>query len=136
LSKAALLLALSLYYQLISTVLENNHPLTTVNAFTFLIHLAHFDIFSFHLLDLRFIDLHLFSFGVILNYISYLYCLITQFLSKLQLCEWVSFIYEIELRPTLLFPNMLKVLSSHNIFIKSDFILKISGMCIDCIFRN
>jgi len=34
------------------------------------------------------------------------------------------------------FPVMYKVLSSHHILAKSDFIKKIPGMCIDCIFRN
>jgi len=33
----------------------------------------------------------------------------------------------------LLFPNMHKVLSSQSKFIKSDFMLRIPGMCIDCI---
>jgi len=34
------------------------------------------------------------------------------------------------------FPVMHKVFSSHYIFIKPDFILKISGTCIDCYFRK
>jgi len=38
--------------------------------------------------------------------------------------------------PSLSFPVMHKVLSSHNIFIKSDYILKIRDMCIDYIFRK
>ena len=47
-----------------------------------------------------------------------------------------NYIYEIELKPNLSFLHLHKVLSRHNIFIKSDFIIKISGMCIDYIFRN
>ena len=43
---------------------------------------------------------------------------------------------EIESRRSLSFIVIHKVLSSHAIFIKLDFILKISGTCIDCIFRN
>ena len=33
-------------------------------------------------------------------------------------------------------PIMCNVLSSHHIFVKSDFVLKIPGPCIGCIFRK
>ena len=52
--------------------------------------------------------------------------LITQFLSKL--FKHVSWCH--------LFPDTHKGLSSHNIFIKLDFILKNSNTRIDCIFRS
>ena len=48
--------------------------------------------------------------------------------------EDASLLYKTELRPSLLFLDIHKVLPSHNLFLKSEFILKISSTCIDCIF--
>jgi len=42
-----------------------------------------------------------------------------------------NYIYKTDLRPSLLFLIMHKVLSSHKIFIKLDYILKNLGTCID-----
>jgi len=47
-----------------------------------------------------------------------------------------NYIYETKSMPSLLFPVIYKVLSRHNIFIKSDYILKNLGTRIDCNFNN
>ena len=47
-----------------------------------------------------------------------------------------NYTYEIESRPSLSFPIINNILSGHNIFVKLDFILKISGTCINYIFRK
>ena len=49
---------------------------------------------------------------------------------------YLDYIYERESIPNLSFPITHKVMLSHNIFIKSNFVMKNSGMYIDCIFRN
>ena len=60
------------------------------------------------------------------KYVSEYYLLITY---------TYNYIYETESRPSLSFLVMHKVSSSHNMFFKLDYIIKILGMCIDCIFK-
>jgi len=50
-------------------------------------------------------------------------------------CTYLHYIYETESRPSLSLPVMHKVLSSHSMFSKSDYILKALSMCIDYIFK-
>ena len=83
------------------------------------------------------------QFGSYIELSNSVHHLITQSLSKLHWYEHhlliipiYNYIYEIESRPSLSFLIMHKVLSSHHIFSKSNFIVKIAGTCIDCIFRN
>ena len=74
------------------------------------------------------------SVEVILSYSSYIQCLNTEFLSKLQWNEWVSYtdltylhnVYEIVSRHSLSFTVLHRIFTESNMFSKSDFILKIS----------
>ena len=49
------------------------------------------DLFCLHLLFAKFNYFHWFSLAVVWNYLNYVYHLVTQILSKLHWCEWLSF---------------------------------------------
>jgi len=54
----------------------------------------------------------------------------------LLITQTYNYIYETESMPSVSFPIIHKVLSSHIIFINSDFNLKFTSTYIDCIIRN
>jgi len=116
---------------------DNNQGLFLLNVlYLILIYFA----FTYSILDLiTFFDLIL---KLYWNYSSYVYCLSNPSLPKLQWYEYqlltshtYNCIHGTESRWSLLFPIMHKVLSSYNILVKLDFILKNASMCINCIFN-
>ena len=99
----------------------------------------------FHLIYMRFNCFHWFNPKIILNYSklcsSFKYSIFVKACNDLNkyhllLSRTYNYIYRTDSSPSLSFPVMHKVLSSYNIFINPDFILKISGMSIAYIFNK